>query len=38
MPNGQYLVKVSVLKALGDAANPADWETWTSPTVTIARP
>jgi minor extracellular serine protease Vpr len=38
VPNGQYVVKVSVLKALGDASNPAHWETWTSPVVTIARP
>lgn len=38
VPNGQYTIKLSVLKALGDEANPADWETWTSPVVTIARP
>jgi subtilisin family serine protease len=38
VPNGQYVVKVSVLKALGDESNPAHWETWTSPTITIARP
>jgi subtilisin family serine protease len=38
VPNGQYTIKVSVLKALGDETNPADWETWTSPVVTIARP
>ena len=38
VPNGQYVVKLSVLKALGDEANPAHWETWTSPTITIARP
>lgn len=38
VPNGQYVVKLSVLKALGDAANPAHWETWSSPVVTIARP
>ena len=38
VPNGRYVVKVSVLKALGDENNPADWETWTSPTITIARP
>jgi hypothetical protein len=38
VPNGQYLIKLSVLKALGDEANPAHWETWTSSTVTIARP
>ncbi|TMI72440.1 MAG: peptidase S8 [Bacillati bacterium ANGP1] len=37
-PDGQYVVKLSVLKALGDADNPADWETWTSPVVTIRRP
>jgi subtilisin family serine protease len=38
VPNGQYVVKVSVLKALGDASNPAHWETWTSSVITIARP
>jgi hypothetical protein len=38
VPNGSYVVKVSVLKALGDDNNPAHWETWTSPTITIARP
>lgn len=38
VPNGQYVVKVSVLKALGDESNPAHWETWTSSVITIARP
>jgi hypothetical protein len=38
VPNGSYVVKVSVLKALGDENNPAHWETWTSPRITIARP
>jgi hypothetical protein len=38
VPNGQYVVTVSVLKPLGDPANPAHWESWTSPTITIARP
>jgi hypothetical protein len=38
VPNGQYIVKVSVLKALGDSSNPAHWESWTSPIITIARP
>jgi hypothetical protein len=38
VPNGQYVVKVSVLKALGDESNPAHWETWTSNVITIARP
>ncbi len=38
VPNGQYVVKVSVLKALGDPNNASHWETWTSPVITIARP
>lgn len=37
-PNGTYIVKLSVLKALGDEANPAHWETWNSAVITIARP
>ncbi len=37
-PNGNYVVKISVLKALGDRRNPAHWEHWTSPVITIARP
>jgi len=38
VPDGIYIVRVSVLKALGDDANPAHWESWTSPLVTIDRP
>ncbi|HXW09881.1 MAG TPA: S8 family serine peptidase, partial [Steroidobacteraceae bacterium] len=38
LPEGTYTAKVSVLKALGDAANPAHWETWTSPAFVIDRP
>ena len=38
VPNGRYVIKMTVLKALGDAANPAHAETWTSPVITIARP
>jgi hypothetical protein len=38
LPNGTYRLKLSVLKALGDTNNAADWETWTSPAFTIARP
>jgi minor extracellular serine protease Vpr len=38
VPNGQYILVVKALKALGDHRNPADWETWTSPIVEIARP
>ncbi|MFZ2988649.1 S8 family serine peptidase [Ideonella sp.] len=37
-PNGDYVLEVSVLKALGDPANAAHWEVWTSPMVTLARP
>jgi minor extracellular serine protease Vpr len=38
VPNGTYVLKLSVLKALGDAGNAADWETFTSPPITLARP
>ncbi len=38
VPNGRYILKMTVLKALGDPANPAHVETWTSPVITIARP
>jgi subtilisin family serine protease len=38
VPNGTYILKLKALKALGDSDNPAHWETWTSPTVTLARP
>ena len=37
-PNGQYVLRVEVLKPLGDAANPAHWEVWSSPNIAIARP
>jgi len=38
VPNGTYKLKLSVLKALGSESNPADWETFTSPPITLARP
>jgi hypothetical protein len=38
VPDGSYIVKLSVLKALGDKSNPAHTETWTSPVITIDRP
>lgn len=38
VPDGNYLVVVKVLKALGDPNNPAHWESWTSPVITIDRP
>ena len=37
-PNGSYKVRVTVKKALADKNNPAHFETWTSPVVTLARP
>jgi subtilisin family serine protease len=38
VPDGNYVLKMSVLKALGDENNPAHWETWTSVPFTIDRP
>ncbi len=38
VPDGQYKVRLTVLKALGAPANPAHTESWTSPTITIDRP
>ncbi len=38
VPDGQYKIVVKALKARGDPSNPAHWETWTSPTITIDRP
>ena len=38
VPNGSYYVVFSAEKALGDSANPAHTETWTSAAFTIARP
>jgi hypothetical protein len=38
VPDGEYRVNVRALKALGNPANPADWQVWTSPVVTIDRP
>jgi len=38
VPDGDYVVVISVLKALGDDDNPDHWESWTSPMFTIDRP
>ena len=38
VPDGEYILVVKALKALGKPWNPADWETWTSPVVAIDRP
>ena len=38
VPDGEYYVVISVLKANGDSSNPDHWETWTSPNFVIDRP
>jgi minor extracellular serine protease Vpr len=38
VPDGTYVLELSVLKPLGDESNPAHWETWTSPAFVIDRP
>jgi minor extracellular serine protease Vpr len=38
VPNGRYIVRLKVLKALGDPGNPKHWETWESPVIVLARP
>lgn len=38
LPNGNYVIQVRALKALGDPGNPDHWETWNSPVITIQRP
>jgi subtilisin family serine protease len=38
VPDGNYYAVISILKANGDASNPAHWETWTSPVFKIDRP
>jgi hypothetical protein len=38
VPNGDYVLVLTVDKALGDSADPAHRESWTSPVFTLARP
>jgi hypothetical protein len=38
VPNGQYVMVLTIEKALSDGATPTHFETWTSPVITIARP
>jgi minor extracellular serine protease Vpr len=38
LPNGRYILKLSVLKALGNPSSSADWESFTTPPITLARP
>jgi minor extracellular serine protease Vpr len=38
VPDGQYVVTVTVLKPLGDADDPGHKEVWESPLITIDRP
>jgi hypothetical protein len=35
VPNGTYRIELSILKALGDPRNPAHFERWSSPDITI---
>jgi minor extracellular serine protease Vpr len=37
VPDGDYVVRISVQKALGDDAAASHWESWTSPSFTVAR-
>ena len=37
LPNGTYRLELSILKALGDPADPEHYERWVSPNITIAR-
>lgn len=37
VPNGDYILELRVLKALGDKNNPAHWEVWMSPVINIQR-
>lgn len=38
VPNGQFVLKLTIQKALGDDNDPAHFQSWTSPVITIARP
>lgn len=38
LPDGDYVIRLSVQKALGDDEDPDHTEEWTSPVITIARP
>ncbi len=38
VPDGDYILELTVLKALGEPGNPDHVETWTSPAFTIDRP
>lgn len=38
VPNGQYVMVLTIEKALSDGTTPTHFETWISPVITIARP
>jgi len=38
VPNGQYIITLTIEKALSDGTSTSDYETWTSPVITVARP
>ncbi|MCI0568826.1 MAG: S8 family serine peptidase, partial [Acidobacteria bacterium] len=37
VPGGAYSLRLSIEKALGEDDNPAHWEVWSSPAVTVVR-
>ena len=38
MANGDYVIVITVTKALGNPLNRSTYETWTSPTFSITQP
>ncbi|WP_437737890.1 S8 family serine peptidase [Sorangium sp. So ce1335] len=38
VPDGDYVIKLRALRALGDPGNDAHWDSWTSPVITLDRP
>lgn len=38
VPDGRYVIRLSVLRALAETNSPEGWETWTSPVLTLDRP
>jgi hypothetical protein len=37
-PDGRYIVKLTLVNALGDETNPAHVEKWTSPAIGLDQP
>ena len=38
VPDGEYVLRISVVRALGNPNNPAHTESWTSPVIRLTRP